>query len=228
MRPDIAKLFASVHPAGRSLRENRSGSLIHPASNGSATDRSRRGRSPHQETAMSIASLNDAHREFTAHLSAVENAARFAFRRRRLKRQDYEDVLAEAIAACWMRLGRPDLPRPGPAGGRRLRHRQLRRPLRPERPADRQPVGRPGGHGCLPSQGSEGPWIPRLQLQRASTRRLTRLTRGCGPTAALRQTRRAFASTTRRGSRPWPRGGGRRPSSWRRVTGRSRWLSKWE
>ncbi len=50
---------------------------------------------------MSIASLNDAQREFAAHLRAVENATRFAFRRRRLKRQDYEDVLAEAIAACW-------------------------------------------------------------------------------------------------------------------------------
>ncbi len=50
---------------------------------------------------MSIASLNDAHREFTAHLPVVEKTTRFAFRRLRLKRQDYEDVLAEAIAACW-------------------------------------------------------------------------------------------------------------------------------
>ena len=49
---------------------------------------------------MSIASLNDAQREFTAHLPAVENATRYAFRRR-LRRQEYEDVLAEAIAACW-------------------------------------------------------------------------------------------------------------------------------
>ena len=50
---------------------------------------------------MSIASLNDAQREFTAHLPAVENATRYAFRRRRLRRHDYEDVLAEATAACW-------------------------------------------------------------------------------------------------------------------------------
>ena len=50
---------------------------------------------------MSIASLIDAQRAFTAHLPAVENATRFAFRRRRLKRHDFEDVLAEAIAACW-------------------------------------------------------------------------------------------------------------------------------
>jgi DNA-directed RNA polymerase specialized sigma24 family protein len=49
---------------------------------------------------MSIASLNDAQREFTAHLPAIENATRYAFRRR-LRRQEYEDVLAEAIAACW-------------------------------------------------------------------------------------------------------------------------------
>jgi hypothetical protein len=50
---------------------------------------------------MSIASLIDAQREFTAHLPAVENATRFAFRRRRLGRHDFEDILAEAIAACW-------------------------------------------------------------------------------------------------------------------------------
>ena len=50
---------------------------------------------------MCIASLTDAQREFTAHLPAVENATRFAFRRRRLRRHDYEDILAESIAACW-------------------------------------------------------------------------------------------------------------------------------
>ncbi len=50
---------------------------------------------------MCIASLADAQREFTARLPVVENATRFAFRRRRLRRQEYEDVLAEAIAACW-------------------------------------------------------------------------------------------------------------------------------
>jgi hypothetical protein len=50
---------------------------------------------------MSLASLNDAQREFTAHLPAVESATRYAFRRRRLKRHDYEEILAEAIAACW-------------------------------------------------------------------------------------------------------------------------------
>jgi hypothetical protein len=50
---------------------------------------------------MSIASLIDAQREFTAHLPAVENVTHYAFRRRRLRRQDDEDVLAEAIAACW-------------------------------------------------------------------------------------------------------------------------------
>jgi hypothetical protein len=51
---------------------------------------------------MSIASLSliDAQREFTAHLPAVENATRYAFRRR-LRRQDYEEVLSQAIAACW-------------------------------------------------------------------------------------------------------------------------------
>jgi hypothetical protein len=50
---------------------------------------------------MSIASLADAQREFATRLPVVENATRFAFRRRRLRRQDLEDILAEAIAACW-------------------------------------------------------------------------------------------------------------------------------
>jgi hypothetical protein len=50
---------------------------------------------------MCSASLIDAQREFTAHLPVVENAIRFAFRRLRLRRQDFEDVLAEAVAACW-------------------------------------------------------------------------------------------------------------------------------
>ena len=50
---------------------------------------------------MCIASLSDAQREFVARLTVIENATRYAFRRRRLRRHDYEDILAEAIAACW-------------------------------------------------------------------------------------------------------------------------------
>jgi hypothetical protein len=50
---------------------------------------------------MCIASLADAQREFAARLAVVENATSFAFRHRRLRRHDYEDILAEAIAACW-------------------------------------------------------------------------------------------------------------------------------
>ena len=49
-------------------------------------------------------SLAAAQEQFTATLSAVEDAARFAFRRRR--RQDREEALAEARAAAWSRLGR--------------------------------------------------------------------------------------------------------------------------
>ena len=48
---------------------------------------------------MSAASLAAARELFTAHLSAVDNAARYAFRRRR--RQDREEALAEARAAAW-------------------------------------------------------------------------------------------------------------------------------
>ena len=51
---------------------------------------------------MSAASLFAAQQEFTVHLPAVEDAARWAFGRgRRLGRQDYEDVLAEVRAAAW-------------------------------------------------------------------------------------------------------------------------------
>ena len=49
---------------------------------------------------MSALSLVAAQEQFTAHLSAVEDAARFAFRKR-LGRQDYEERLAEARAAAW-------------------------------------------------------------------------------------------------------------------------------
>jgi hypothetical protein len=45
--------------------------------------------------------LIDAQREFAARFAVVESATRYAFRRRRLRRHDYEDILAESIAACW-------------------------------------------------------------------------------------------------------------------------------
>jgi hypothetical protein len=48
------------------------------------------------------ATLTTAREQFTAHLAAVEGAARWAFRRRRrMRRQDYEEALAEATAAAW-------------------------------------------------------------------------------------------------------------------------------
>ena len=48
---------------------------------------------------MSALSLAAAQEQFTATLKAVEDAARYAFRRRR--RQDREEALAEARAAAW-------------------------------------------------------------------------------------------------------------------------------
>ena len=48
---------------------------------------------------MSAMSLVAAQEKFTATLKAVEDAARYAFRRRR--RQDREEALAEARAAAW-------------------------------------------------------------------------------------------------------------------------------
>src|SRR3954453_755640 len=48
---------------------------------------------------MSALSLVAAQEQFTATLSAVEDAARFAFRR--LRPQEYEEKLAEAKAAAW-------------------------------------------------------------------------------------------------------------------------------
>jgi hypothetical protein len=50
---------------------------------------------------MSALSLAAAQEQFTAHLPAVVNATRYAFRSRKLRRHDFEDILAEAIAACW-------------------------------------------------------------------------------------------------------------------------------
>jgi hypothetical protein len=47
-------------------------------------------------------SLVAAQQEFDHHLPAIENAVHFAFRRRfRMRRQDYEEALAESIAAAW-------------------------------------------------------------------------------------------------------------------------------
>ena len=48
---------------------------------------------------MSALSLTRAQQQFTAHLPAVDNAALFAFRRRRW--QEREEALAEARAAAW-------------------------------------------------------------------------------------------------------------------------------
>ena len=49
---------------------------------------------------MSAMSLVAAQEQFTATLSAVEDAVKFAFRRR-LRPQEYEEALAEARAAAW-------------------------------------------------------------------------------------------------------------------------------
>ena len=49
---------------------------------------------------MSAMSLAIAQEQFTATLSAVEDAVKFAFRRR-LRPQEYEEALAEARAAAW-------------------------------------------------------------------------------------------------------------------------------
>ena len=49
---------------------------------------------------MSAISLYVAQEQFTANLKAVEDAVKFAFRRR-LRPQEYEEALAEARAAAW-------------------------------------------------------------------------------------------------------------------------------
>jgi len=49
---------------------------------------------------MSAMSLVAAQQEFTRTISAVEDAVRFAFRRR-LRPQEFEEALAEALAAAW-------------------------------------------------------------------------------------------------------------------------------
>ncbi len=49
---------------------------------------------------MSTLSLTHAQQQFTAYLPAIDNAARYAFRRL-MRRQEYEEALAEARAAAW-------------------------------------------------------------------------------------------------------------------------------
>jgi hypothetical protein len=46
-------------------------------------------------------SLTEAQTAFAAQLQVVISATRHAFRKRRLNRHDLEDILAEAVAACW-------------------------------------------------------------------------------------------------------------------------------
>jgi hypothetical protein len=51
---------------------------------------------------MSAATLSAAQQEFVTHLPAVESATRWTFRHRlRLRRQDFEEALAETRAAAW-------------------------------------------------------------------------------------------------------------------------------
>ena len=50
---------------------------------------------------MCIASLTEAQNAFAAQLKVIVSATRYAFRKRRLRRHDFEDILAEAVAACW-------------------------------------------------------------------------------------------------------------------------------
>ena len=156
---------------------------------------------------MSSASWIAAQQDFTTHLPAVDNAARWAFRRRlRLRRQDFEEALAETRAAAWSRLGRADTQRQRPDPRRRPRDRQQRGPIRPERPTR-----------CATGRGAGVPWtciIVRRRRRvgsrsRASTttvRRQTRRTGGGGSgssavIAAPRRTRRRFGSTSPPG---WP------------------------
>jgi hypothetical protein len=75
---------------------------VDPAENGSFTTDRSAGAVPQEINTMSESALTLAQQRFTDHLPAVVNAVHFAFRRRfRLRRQDYDEVLAEAIAAAW-------------------------------------------------------------------------------------------------------------------------------
>src|SRR4051812_10339029 len=72
-----------------------------PSGDGPSTGPSpARGRSPPRRSPMSSLSLVAAQDAFTQTLSAVEDAVKFAFRRR-LRPQEYEEALAEARAAAW-------------------------------------------------------------------------------------------------------------------------------
>ena len=68
-------------PIGRSCPECRSGSLTHPAPDGSTTDRPGGGGPYPEEIAMSITSLIDAQDAFAAQLEVIVSATRYAFRK---------------------------------------------------------------------------------------------------------------------------------------------------
>jgi hypothetical protein len=175
---------------------------------------------------MCIASLIDAQREFTAHLPAVENATRFAFRRRRLKRHDYEDILAEAIAACWnawvglLARGRNPL-EVGVCGIANYAVRYVRN--------GRRIANRSGGRGPWMSTiaGPRRPADSESSMPTAARTWSTRQTSRSGATAAHQPMRRASASITLTGSRPRRRDDGGRLSCWPRGTERSKSPGTW-
>src|SRR5438045_4054384 len=84
-------------PSGKA----RSGSSIHPASNGSM-DRSCGGGLSIREiatmSALSMATLASAHHQFEAALPAIHRSARYLLRHRR---RDRDELLAELTACCW-------------------------------------------------------------------------------------------------------------------------------
>ena len=99
-----------------------------------------------------VGSLTSAQQSFTATLSAVEDAVRFAFRRR-LRHQEYEEALAEARAAAWSAWAGLVKQGQGPGRCRGPRDRDQRDPERPPGTPSRQQGRRPGRHGRVTTPG---------------------------------------------------------------------------
>ena len=183
---------------------------------------------------MSAISLTHAQQQFTATLSAVEDAVHYAFRGR-LRPQEYEETLAEAKAAAWsawhglIRKGKDPLA----VGVTGIANNAIRYVLRNGRRVGNPTSGR-GAPGRLP-QGPEGPATSRSSASfppttRSSparwsgrgrtgwsrtagsappTRRLSGSTSRCGWPACLRRSAGSLSC--------WPRG--TRGSSWPASSG---------
>ncbi len=162
---------------------------------------------------MSAASLIAAQQEFTAHLLALQNAARWAFGRgRRLRRQDYEEVLAEVCAAAWsawvglLRRGKD----PVQVGIHGIANNAVRYVRNGRRVGNQSG----GGRGAMDVYHPEAQKDCGFRVINSDSleETISGSAPGSGPTTARRPTKHASGSITRSGSGLSHPGGGESPN----------------